>query len=184
MMNQASYSERKKQNSSLYYSSDIYSKIIQDATITQSLLANARLVSQLKSASDWSYSASAYGSPYLRIAGDAGCFIDPFFSSGVHLAMSSGLSAAVTICASMRGDCTEEAAANWHTDKVSEGYTRFLMVVMAVLKQIENLESPVINDWDEKSFDRAFAMFRPSEFSSFLFTTINLIVVLLTILFE
>ena len=25
--------------------------------------------------------------PYARVAGDAGCFIDPFFSSGVHLAM-------------------------------------------------------------------------------------------------
>ncbi|KAH8423426.1 NAD(P)/FAD-dependent oxidoreductase [Aspergillus melleus] len=160
VMNQASYTERKKQTG-LLCSTDLYTKIIKEAPTTSSLLANARLVSDIKSASDWSYSASAYASPYLRIAGDAGCFIDPFFSSGVHLAMLSGLSAAVTICASMRGDCDEDAAAHWHTDKVSEGYTRFLLVVMVVLKQIENREEPVIHDWDEKSFDRAFALFRP-----------------------
>lgn len=160
-MNQAKYAERKNQNASLS-NSDLYNQIIQEAPITRSLLANARLASDTRSAADWSYSASAYASPYLRIAGDAGCFIDPFFSSGVHLAMASGLSAAVTICASIRGDCDEETAAGWHTDKVSEGYTRFLLVVISVLKQIKNLEEPVINDWDEKSFDRAFAMFRPS----------------------
>ncbi|PLB45829.1 FAD/NAD(P)-binding domain-containing protein [Aspergillus steynii IBT 23096] len=160
VMNQAKYTERKKQNSSLC-TSDLYNQIIQEAPVTRDLLAKARLISDLRSVSDWSYSASAYASPYLRIAGDAGCFIDPFFSSGVHLAMASGLSAAVTICASLRGDCDEEAAASWHTDKVSEGYTRFLLVVLSVLKQIENREEPVINDWDEKSFDRAFSMFRP-----------------------
>ncbi|KAI9039370.1 uncharacterized protein KD926_009513 [Aspergillus affinis] len=160
VMNQASYAERKRQTG-LLYSTDLYTKIIQEAPTTSSLVANARLISEVKSASDWSYSASAYASPYLRIAGDAGCFIDPFFSSGVHLAMLGGLSAAVTICASMRGDCDEDASVKWHTDKVSEAYTRFLLVVMVVLKQIENREEPVIHDWDEKSFDRAFALFRP-----------------------
>jgi len=38
-------------------------------------------------------------------------FIDPFFSSGIHLAMTSALSAASTICAAMRKDCTEAQAA-------------------------------------------------------------------------
>jgi flavine halogenase len=55
------------------------------------LLSKAELVSDIKAASDWSYSASTYASPYVRIAGDAGCFIDPFFSSGVHLALASAL---------------------------------------------------------------------------------------------
>ncbi len=51
-------------------------------------------------------------------------FIDPFFSSGVHLALTSGLSAAASIAASIRGDCPESDAAEWHTQRVSISYTR------------------------------------------------------------
>lgn len=41
-------------------------------------LENAHETSRnLKTASDWSYSASEYASSHVRIAGDAGCFIDP-----------------------------------------------------------------------------------------------------------
>ena len=129
------------------------------------LLSKAEFVSDLKSGSDWSYSASTYSSPYLRIAGDAGSFIDPFFSSGVHLALASGLSAATTICAARKGDCNEQAAAKWHSDKVAEGYTRFLLVVLSVLKQIRQRDEPVLSDWDEHGFDKAFALFRPSMLS-------------------
>ncbi|KAK2616396.1 hypothetical protein QQS21_000637 [Conoideocrella luteorostrata] len=125
------------------------------------LLAKAELVSEIKSASDWSYSASKYAFPGVRIAGDAGSFIDPFFSSGVHLALSGGLSAATTICAAIRGDCDEETAASWHDKKTSESYTRFLVVVSSALKQIRSQDQPVIDDFDEKSFERAFDLFRP-----------------------
>ena len=126
------------------------------------LLSEAELVSDIKAASDWSYSASSYASPYVRISGDAGCFIDPFFSSGVHLALASGLSAALTICAAKRGDCDERTAAKWHSSKVAEGYTRFLLVVLSALKQIRQHDEPVLSDWDEDGFDKAFAFFRPS----------------------
>ena len=51
-------------------------------------------------------------------------FIDPFFSSGVHLAMTGGLSAATSICASIRGDCKESEAARWHSSRVAISYTR------------------------------------------------------------
>ena len=51
-------------------------------------------------------------------------FIDPFFSSGVHLALTSGLSAAASVAASIRGDCPESDAAEWHTQRVSVSYTR------------------------------------------------------------
>ena len=129
------------------------------------LLSKAELVSDIKAASDWSYSASSYASPYVRIAGDAGCFIDPFFSSGVHLALASGLSAALTICAAKRGDCDERTAVKWHSSKVAEGYTRFLLVVLSALKQIRQHDEPVLSDWDEDGFDRAFAFFRPSMLS-------------------
>lgn len=129
------------------------------------LLANAELVSEIKSASDWSYSASCYAFPGVRIVGDAGSFIDPFFSSGVHLALSGALSAAATIAAVIRGDCDEETASSWHDKKTAESYTRFLVVVSSALKQIRASDQPVLHDFDEKSFERAFDLFRPGTLS-------------------
>ncbi|KAI9649720.1 hypothetical protein NHQ30_002301 [Ciborinia camelliae] len=120
-------------------SKGLYLDEIKSSPGVAKLLVNAELVSDLKSASDWSYSAPAYASPYVRLAGDAACFIDPFFSYGVHLALASGLSAAVTICASIKGQCSEPDAATWHSKK----------------------DEPDIADWDEKTFDRAFNHFRP-----------------------
>ncbi|KAF8891751.1 FAD/NAD(P)-binding domain-containing protein [Infundibulicybe gibba] len=115
----------------------------------------------IRSASDYSYSASSYAGPRYRLAGDAAAFIDPFFSSGVHLAITSGLSAAASICASIRGDCTEDQAHQWHTTKVGASYTRFLVVVLAAYRQMHAQEHPVLSDVDEKNFDRAFEHFRP-----------------------
>jgi hypothetical protein len=40
--------------------------------------------------------------------------------------MTSGLSAAVSICAAVRGDCSEVDAAAWHTKRFSLSYTRFV----------------------------------------------------------
>lgn len=127
------------------------------------LIGEGELVSDIKSASDWSYSASHYAFPYARILGDAAAFIDPFFSTGVHLALHGGLSAATTIAASIRGQADEEAAAQWHSQKSATSYTRFLVVVSSALKQIRLGDEPVISDFDDSSFDRAFDLFRPSK---------------------
>ena len=141
---------------------EFYKESLKLAPIGWEFVSKGELVSDIKHASDWSYSASAYSSPYVRIAGDAGCFIDPFFSSGVHLAFASGLSAAMTICASIKGDCDELQAANWHSTKVAEGYTRFLLVVLSATKQIRGGEEAILSDWDDDGFDDAFDAFRPS----------------------
>lgn len=156
VMNQAVATARKKEMDSPS-GRDFYLESLKLTPGIMKLLEKAELTSGLKSASDWSYSASEYASPHVRIAGDAGCFIDPFFSSGVHLAIASGLSAAVTICASMKGNVDENTALKWHSDKVAEGYTRFLLVVLSALKQIRSQDDPVLSDWDEAGFERAFS---------------------------
>ncbi|KAJ3980955.1 hypothetical protein F5890DRAFT_1418594 [Lentinula detonsa] len=115
----------------------------------------------VKSASDYSYSAPSYAGPGFRIAGDAGAFIDPFFSSGVHLALTSALSAAISVSASMKGDCTEEEAAKWHTARFATSYTRFQLVVLSAYKQLRAHNLNVLSDIDEDNYDRAFAFLRP-----------------------
>ena len=142
-------------------SQELYEKMVNSSTLATDLLPNAELVSGIRSASDWSYNASNYAGPNWRIVGDAGCFIDPFFSSGIHLALTAGLSAAVTICAVERAQCGPTMAGKWHSDKVADSYNRFLLVVTSALKQIGDRENPVLTEWDEENFDRAFDIFQP-----------------------
>ncbi|KAJ7090631.1 putative halogenase [Mycena epipterygia] len=125
------------------------------------LLSGATFLGEVKSAGDYSYSATHYAGPNYRIAGDAGAFIDPFFSSGVHLAFGGGLSAASSIAASIRGQCTEAEAIRFHTEKIGTSYTRFLLVVLSAYRQITSQSVPVLSDIDEDNFDRAFDFIRP-----------------------
>lgn len=151
--------ERKKARN-LGSGAEFYKDYLKLAPTVLSLIEDAELMPELKTASDYSYNSPAYAGPNFRIVGDAGCFIDPYFSSGVHLAISSALSAAMTIQAVRRGDCDEITAAKWHSSKVAEGYTRFLLIVMTAMLQIRRTE-PVLSDFDEDGFDRAFGFFQP-----------------------
>ncbi|KAF9010477.1 FAD binding domain-containing protein, partial [Cyathus striatus] len=123
----------------------------------------------VKSASDFSYSALSYAGNRFRIIGDAGAFIDPFFSSGVHLAFTSALSAAATICASIRGHCLEATAASWHTQRVATSYTRkvYIVAFLSAYKQIRSQTDDILSDIDEDNYDRAFTFLRPGIFKKF-----------------
>ncbi|KAH0579964.1 hypothetical protein H2248_002787 [Termitomyces sp. 'cryptogamus'] len=125
------------------------------------LLGKARLASEIKSAGDYSYSASRYAGPGYRIAGDAGAFIDPLFSTGIHLAFIGGLSAASNIAASIRGDRSEANATEFHNSKVGVSYTRFLIVVLDVYRQIRAQKEDILSDVDEDNFDKIFRLLRP-----------------------
>jgi hypothetical protein len=98
----------------------------------------------VRSAADFSYAADKYAGDHYRIIGDASgelfagrcrycpnharlnivAFIDPFFSSGVHLALLGGLTAATSIAGSIKKHCTEEMAWKFHDVKVATAYTR------------------------------------------------------------
>jgi flavin-dependent dehydrogenase len=161
-MNQKMSANRKSQAGSPDSKTFYLGNLKQLAPELSKLLENAELLTDIKSASDYSYSATAYAIPYARIAGDAGCFIDPYFSSGVHLAFVGGLSAATTISAAIKGQVSEVEAADWHSKKVADSYIRFLLVVLSAYRQIRSQEEAVLSDFDEDNYDRAFAFFRPS----------------------
>lgn len=163
-MNQAMSTDKKRAAAELN-GREYYLQCIQEARSVAHLLSKAELSTEIKYASDWSYSASTYASPYLRIIGDAGAFIDPYFSSGMHLALSGALSAAATICASINGDCAEQTAFSWHSQGVHERYTRFLLIVLGATKQIRSKDAPVLNSSGEDGFDRAFSLIRPGTVS-------------------
>jgi halogenation protein CepH len=57
---------------------------------------------------DYSYHQTKFWRPGLALIGDAACFVDPIFSSGVHLATYSGLLAGRSINSSIEGLAGEE----------------------------------------------------------------------------
>lgn len=61
---------------------------------TKARLRDAGWVSEPKVVRDWSYSAERIAGPGHVLTGDSACFVDPLFSSGVHLALMSGVMAA------------------------------------------------------------------------------------------
>lgn len=158
VMNQAVATKKKAAGGSNF---DFFTDSLELVPSLLELIGTGKRVTEVKAASDFSYHSSSYAFPHARVVGDAGCFIDPFFFSGVHLAMTGGLSAGTTIAASIRGDVDEHTAAQWHTSKVREGYARFLLVVLSAYQQMMHQEQPVLSDHNEDNFDRAFSFFKP-----------------------
>ncbi|MCH2657716.1 MAG: tryptophan 7-halogenase [Dehalococcoidia bacterium] len=61
------------------------------------LLSNATLNTPPQAVRDWSYAANSFVGDGYILVGDAACFIDPLFSSGVHLAMNAGVLASAYV---------------------------------------------------------------------------------------
>jgi flavin-dependent dehydrogenase len=67
----------------------------------QEYMARAERTSDVGSVSDYSFTSTCYGGDGWVLAGDAGTFLDPVFSTGVFLGMSAGLRAAKAIDAAL-----------------------------------------------------------------------------------
>ncbi len=65
------------------------------------MLSSARFASGPEVLRDWSYRCKSLHGPGYILVGDAGCFIDPLFSSGVHLALTSATLAAATVTSAL-----------------------------------------------------------------------------------
>jgi flavin-dependent dehydrogenase len=63
-------------------------------TVAAGLIGDAPMVEGPVVVRDWSYTSDRFIGEGYALVGDAACFIDPLFSSGVHLALTSGLLAA------------------------------------------------------------------------------------------
>src|SRR6266487_7124605 len=72
-------------------------RTISDTPIVAELMRNARREWPVRVEKDFSYSASAYAGDRWILAGDAGSFLDPVFSTGVSIAMESGIEAAAEL---------------------------------------------------------------------------------------
>ena len=85
------------------------------------MLSRTRLTEGPHVVKDWSYTSTQTVGDGWILVGDAACFVDPLFSSGVHLAMMSAVMAAAYLDAcrndpSMRGPAARVYQELYHTE--------------------------------------------------------------------
>ena len=75
----------------------LLAELIAETPAVAALMANAERRWPVRVERDFSYGASAYAGDRWIVVGDAGSFLDPVFSSGVAIAMESGLEGAQAV---------------------------------------------------------------------------------------
>jgi len=92
---------------------------------------------------DYSYCNTRFWAPGLVLVGDAACFIDPVFSSGVHLATYSALLAARSINTCLRGDASisEEAAFKEFEQRYRREFGKFYQFLIAFYDMVQDESS-------------------------------------------
>ena len=89
---------------------DFYFDQICAAPRAREMLADARLAHGPYAVRDWSYRAQAFTGDGFVLVGDAACFIDPLFSTGVHLAVTGAKLAAAYVATALRNPRIVRAA--------------------------------------------------------------------------
>jgi len=89
-------------------------------------LREATLVSPIHVVRDYSYTSTQFHGPGYLMAGDAACFIDPVFSTGVHLACLAGFLGARAVDGILRGDLDERAALATFEQTYRGAFERYL----------------------------------------------------------
>lgn len=88
-------------------------------------MRDATLASEPEATGNYAYGASAMAGPGWLLAGDAYAFIDPIFSSGVYLAMSSAESAVDVVDGALREPAREAALQRAWSARVRRGLAEF-----------------------------------------------------------
>ena len=108
---------------------ETYTALVERCAPVAAMLRGARQVAPVRVIRDYSYSSTSFFHGGALLAGDAACFIDPVFSTGVHLACFAGLLAADALEDVFSGRRAEaEALAGYDATyrRAFERYRRFV----------------------------------------------------------
>jgi len=119
---------------------------VDSTVVIRELLSRARRITegpygQYRIRKDYSYANTRFWGPGMVLIGDAACFIDPIFSSGVHLATYSGLLAARSINTCLRGDISEERSFREFELRYRKEFSNFYQFLVAFYDMDKDLES-------------------------------------------
>jgi flavin-dependent dehydrogenase len=99
-------------------------------------LADAQLITEVEATGNFSYVAERNHGPNYLLLGDAFAFIDPVFSSGVWLAMHSGVIGAEAIDACLRNPAAAPAALRRFDAQMRHGPKQFSWFIYRVTNPI------------------------------------------------
>jgi len=104
---------------------DTFRTLIEGCGPVAEMLRGARQVGPVRVIRDYSYSSSRFFHGEALLAGDAACFIDPVFSTGVHLACLAGLLAADALEEALAGRRAVETALNDYDAAYRRAFERY-----------------------------------------------------------
>lgn len=119
---------------------------IDDCPIIREYLSGATRVTdgsygQLRVRRDYSYCHTRFWAPGAVLVGDAACFVDPVFSSGVHLATYSALQAARAINTSLAGEMDEAPAFDEFERRYRLEFSNFYQFLLAFYDMNQDQDS-------------------------------------------
>ncbi|ATL69935.1 tryptophan 7-halogenase [Nocardia terpenica] len=120
--------------------------LIAECPMISDYLSQARRVTtgkygELRVRKDYSYQQTNFWRPGMILVGDAACFVDPVFSSGVHLATYSALLAARSINSVLAGDLDEKTALTEFEARYRREYGVFYEFLVSFYQMNVNEES-------------------------------------------
>jgi flavin-dependent dehydrogenase len=121
------------------------------------VLEGAEQVDDMHVVRDWAYDAtklSLGGRAFL--SGDSGCFIDPLFSQGVHLATYTATLCAAGIDHVSRKPEAADAVATWYDTSYREAYNRYHRFLAGFYATIDEPESEF---WSARKIEGADTRF-------------------------
>ena len=95
---------------------------------------------QVRVRKDWSYCNTRFCRPGLILIGDAACFVDPLFSSGIHLSTYSALLAARSINSILEDACGEDTYLNEFEARYRNEYAKFYRFLLTFYEDLEKEE--------------------------------------------
>jgi flavin-dependent dehydrogenase len=115
----------------------LYHALIEDCAEVNGLVSGAEYQGPARVETDYSYTADRFSGPGHMMVGDSACFLDPLLSTGVHLALYSGLIGAACLTSLNRGEVTEQEALLFFEFAYHRAYTRLLALVSSMYERYE-----------------------------------------------
>lgn len=109
----------------------LYADHVSRASRIHQRVADLDSHTDLRVENDFSYYSDQVAGPGFFVVGDAGCFVDPIFSAGVYLAMTSGLRAADLTADLLDGALGEAEALDRYTRFYKTGYDSYFRLIYA-----------------------------------------------------
>ena len=162
---------------------ELFQSAVAGTPEVRELLAGSQRTTDVKAIADYSYRTSSFSGDGFCLIGDAACFLDPVFSTGVLMAMTSAELAAETIDHSLRSKGRIDARDFRRFERIyKRGVARFARFVHGFYEpaMLETFYTKAPNQWIERAVTTVLGggVFFPSFKARFFTLTFQLCVVL------